>query len=105
MIGLDQTAAVYQRGTTGAFDTLVYAGVRCRLAHVRGGNSAPERAELLALRQLLWEPGYVMPEHQIQVEVGGLRWNPTPGTYGALRGPSGTVVYRRCDVTRASEVS
>lgn len=101
MIGLDQTAIVYTEApVTGAFTVVAKSGLRCRLAHVRGGGSQPERAELAALRNMLWEPDYVLPE-TAQVEVDGIRWNPVPGTFGAMRGPSGTVLYRRCDVVRA----
>jgi hypothetical protein len=65
------------------------------------GGTVAERAELLALRQLLWEPSYVMPETvQVEVNGDGLRWNVVHGTLGALRGPSGAVMYRRADVVR-----
>jgi hypothetical protein len=78
-------------------------GLRCRLAHVQiqPARTAPDRAELAAMRTLIWEPGYVLPE-TAQVEVEGIRWNPVAGTFGAMRGPTGAVAYRRADVRRAA---
>jgi hypothetical protein len=103
MLGLDQTATVYTEGAGGNHTTVARSGLRCRLAHVNRQPAATsaERAELAALRNMLWEPGYVLPE-TAQVEVDGVRWNPIPGTFGALRGPSSAVVYRRCDLIRVT---
>lgn len=104
MLGLDQVAVVYTvTAATGLYTTVATTGLRCRLAHIdnRPAATAPDRAELAAIRNMLWEPSYVMPE-QAQVEVAGIRWNPVPGTFGAFRGPSGAVVYRRCDLVRVS---
>lgn len=104
MIGLDQLATVFiENPTTGLYDTLAKARLDCRLAHVNvqpatGGN---ERAELAALRDMLFDPNYVMPEN-CQVDVDGVRWQPVVGTFGAFRGPSSQTVYRRCDVVRQS---
>ena len=53
-----------------------------------------------AHRRLLWQEDYTMPE-TAQVEVDGKRWNVLAGTFGKLRGPSGAVVYRRCEVVSA----
>jgi hypothetical protein len=101
ILGLNATAAVYGRdAVTSRFTTVLRTGLRCRLAHVpRGGQTGPDRAELAALRVLLWEPGYVMPE-TAQIEVDGVRWQPVAGTFGALKGPIGAVTYRQADVRR-----
>lgn len=104
MLGLDQVATVYgENASTGAYTDVLRSGLRCRLAHVstRPAATGGDRAELAAIRNLLWEPDYVLPE-TAQVEVGGVRWNPVAGTFGAYRGPLGQVVYRRCDVVRAA---
>lgn len=102
ILGLIDTATVYTEGSSGTFDTSVKTGLHCRLAHISGrGGNVQDRAELLALRQLLWEPSYVMAETvQIEVNGDGVRWNAVHGTFGALRGPSGAVMYRRADLVR-----
>lgn len=103
MIGLDQTMDTYTADpTTGQYTVLAQAGVRCRLMHVnrQPAATAADRAELGALRDLIWEPSYVLPE-TAQVEVESVRWNPVAGTFGAYRGPSGALVYRRADAMRA----
>lgn len=100
---LDKTADVYTEGATGAYTVLAQAGLPCRLGMVgtSGATSAPERAELVAMRRLLWCPDYAMPE-RCQVEVDGQRWNPVPGTFAAPTWPGrGAVVYRSCDLVRA----
>ena len=102
MIGLDMVGDVYtETPATGAYTTVERSGLRCRLAHVNQQPAATgaDRAELAAIRNLLWEPGYEMPE-TAQVDVAGVRWNVVPGTFGAYRGPTGAVVYRRCDLVR-----
>lgn len=102
VVGFDQRADVYSENpSTGLYDIRVKAQLKCRLAHVntQPAVSGNERAELAALRNMLFDPDYVMPEN-VQVLVDGIRWQPVVGTFGALRGPSGQVVYRRCDVVR-----
>lgn len=103
MIGLIQVATVFtENPTTGAFDVVAKSDLKCRLAHIDGqpAATAPDRAEFAAMRNMLWEPEYVLPE-TAQVLVDGVRWNPVAGTFGAMKGPSGAVVYRRADVRRA----
>jgi hypothetical protein len=102
MIGLDQRATVYAEGTS-RFDQVLKTDLHCRLAHVnaRNASNATERAELMALRRLLWDPSYVMPE-AVQLLIGGDRWQPVPGTFAAPRGPSGQVAYRAADAVRQS---
>lgn len=105
MIGMKDVAVVYTRNAgTGAFTTVAQADLRCRLAHVnsRQATSSDQRAELEALRNLIWEDTtYVMPEGcQVEVNADGVRWNPIRGTFGAPCGPSGAIAYRRCDVVR-----
>lgn len=106
MIGLDQTATVYTpNGTTGAFDVTAKTGLACRLAHLGGAGQSPadERADPAGRRRLLWDPAYTMPEPaQVIVagDSGGDRWSVQPETVEAIRGPLGTVVYRRAAVVR-----
>jgi hypothetical protein len=102
VIGLNRTMTVYSRtALSGRFDTLVASAIACRPAHVKGGQGAQVRAENAAIRNLIWDPAYVLPE-TAQVEIDGVRWKAIPGTFGAYRGPLDTIVYRRCDVVRAS---
>lgn len=101
-MGLTQSATVYaEDAATGAYTTVLKSGLKCRLVHVgrQTATTAGERAELAAIRNLLFEPDYVMPE-TAQIEVDSIRWAPVAGTFGAFRGPSGAVVFRRADVVR-----
>lgn len=100
MLGLVQVATVYGEGVS-TFDQVLKTDLACRLSHVnaeRAGTLA-DRAELLATRRLLWGPEYVMPEGA-QVDVDGIRWQIVAGTYAAMRGPNGQVVYRAADAVR-----
>jgi hypothetical protein len=100
MLGLIDRVDVY----TGArFTTLARGGLRCRVAHVnvRPAATGMDRAELAALRNLIWEPGYAMPEGAQVRTADGVRWNIIAGTLKALRGPTGAVTYRQCDIKRA----
>lgn len=104
MLGLDQLATVFtETVATGLYQTVEKSNLKCRLAHVNmrpapGGN---ERAELAAIRDMMFDPDYVMPEN-CQLDVDGVRWQPVAGSFGAFRGPSGRVTYRRCDLMRQS---
>ena len=84
------------------FTTVARADLRCRRAHVNAqpATSGAERADLAAIRDLIWEPDYLMPEH-CRIVMDGVAWNPVSGTFRALRGPSGAVTYRQCDIVRA----
>jgi hypothetical protein len=102
MFGLDQTANVYiPNEMDGNFTQLAKSGLVCRLAYIQEGGTTigGEREDIGSRRRLLWDEVYTMPE-TAQVEVDGERWNVSPGTYGALRGPDSSVVYRRCEVVR-----
>lgn len=103
MIGFIDSAAVYTpAGSDGDYTVLAQTLVSARL--VITPVTAPAgtgRAELLAAPRLLWTDAYVMPS-PAQIEVAGVRYNVKPGTYDALRGPSGAVLYRRCDVSAVS---
>lgn len=100
MLGLDQRATVYGEGPS-TYDQVLRANLACRLAHISAGgaSSTSQRGELLSMRRLIWDPSYVMPEN-VQIDVGGTRWQVTAGTFGAYRGPSGQVAYRAADVVR-----
>jgi hypothetical protein len=103
MYGLDQTANVYTpHPTSGDFTVLARASLACRLAYIEQGGSTigGERENIGSRRRLLWEESYTMPE-TAQIEVEGERWNVLAGTFGAPRGPSSQVVYRRCEVVSA----
>lgn len=102
MYGLDQTASVYTpNGADGDFDVLAKSGLVCRLAYIQQGGSdiGGEREDIGQRRRLLWAEAYTMPD-TAQIEVEGQRWNVLAGTFGALRGPTSAVVYRRCEVVR-----
>lgn len=102
MLGLIDTATIYTEDANGVFTVVATEGLRCRRAHVNAqpASSGAERADLAAIRDFIWSPDYLMPEH-CQIEMDGIRWNVVGGTFKALRGPSGNIVYRQCDVTRA----
>lgn len=103
MFGLIDTAAVYTpNGTDGDFTVLARSGLACRLAYIQQGGSdiGGEREDLGSRRRLLWEADYTMPD-TARVVVAGESWHVVAGTFGAMRGPRGEVVYRRCEVVRA----
>lgn len=102
MIGLNQTAIVYTPNpTTGAYDVVAQAGLKCRLVHASiSTDMGPARSEQTGARRLLWGPAYVMPE-TAQILVGAERWNVVAGTLATIRGLNGAVFYRRCEVTKA----
>lgn len=103
MLGLDQTATVFGPDpTTGAYTLVERDGLRCRLALVNvGAEPGEERPMVDATRRLLWAADFAMPE-TAQVEIDGERWNARPGTFAAVRGPAGTVLYRRAEMVRAT---
>jgi hypothetical protein len=102
MIGLNVLANVYTPGANGDFTVLAKANLLCRLAYIQQGGSdiGGQREDIGSRRRLLWAEVYTMPE-TAQVEVSGERWNVLAGTVGAMTGPDGSVVYRRCEVVRA----
>ena len=100
MLGLDQTATVYKRGPTGAFDVVTGSALAVRLCAVSSEGAVVERTELAGTRRLLWGPGAALPEG-CEVEVEGERWTVQRGTQARLRGPDGAVVYQRCEVVRS----
>lgn len=96
---LDQTGTVYDDAD--AYTTVVNAALACRLVHIdRASATAGERAELMSLRELMWDPSYVMPEGA-QVAIDGVRWQTVRGTFGAPR-RRGVVAYRICQVERVT---
>jgi hypothetical protein len=101
-VGFDQSADVYTANvTTGRFNVLQKAGLRCRLLHVNihPAATSSDRAELAAIRDMIWDPLYSMPE-QCQVVVGSTYWQPVAGTFGAFRDWDSVLVYRRAQVVR-----
>ena len=101
MIGLDQVAVVYARGAPpdSEYTVVLQASLPCRLSHISSTGVGIERVELAAMRRMLWGPEYAMPE-DVEIVVGSERWATVRGTFAALRGPTGQVIYRRCDVIR-----
>lgn len=94
---LDQTGTVYDDADD--YSTVVQASLACRLVHLdRASATAGDRAELMSIRDLMWDPAYVMPEGA-QVAIGGVRWQTVRGTFGAPR-RRGVVAYRICQVER-----
>lgn len=101
---LDRRADIYTEDpATGAFTVLDESDLPVRLAIIgaKGANSAAERAEMVAMRRLVWGPDYAMPT-RAQVAIDSERWNPVLGSFTApLWPPSGEVIYRGCDLIRA----
>lgn len=96
------TATVYGRNGSGAWATAVKSSLACRLEVplIQPSATGPQREELADMRDLKWDPTYVMPE-VAQIEIDSVRWNVMAGTFRALRGPLEQIVYRQCDVRRA----
>jgi len=102
MVGFIDTATVYTPGADGQYTVLAQTLASARL--VVTPVSLPigaGRVELEAVPRLLWTDAYEMPGNA-QVAVSGHRYNVKAGTYRAVRGPSGTLLYRRCDVMEVS---
>ena len=96
---LDQQGTVYDDADD--YSTVVRGDLACRLVHLdRAAATAGERAELMALRDLMWDPSYAMPEGA-QVAIDGVRWQTVRGTFGAPR-RRGVVAYRICQVERVT---
>lgn len=100
---MPQTASVYTEDPTdGDYSVLATASLRCQLAHVSSGaaRTAPDRAELAALRVLFFDPAYTLPSDHCQVEVRGQRWTVIAGTVTEQRDASDVLVYRRADLMK-----
>lgn len=67
---------------TGRYTVLLKRDLACRLVIPAGleASSGDARAEMVAQRDLWFDPAYDMPE-QCQVEVDGVRWQPQPGSF------------------------
>lgn len=100
---MDKTATVY--APSDDFQTPVKTGLVCGLYLISevGAATGVDRAELLARRRLLWEPGYTMPE-EAQVEIDGQRWQLPRGGGIAYPGrhDGNPGLYGRAEVLRAS---
>lgn len=99
MIGFIDTTLVYTpNGTNGDYTVLATTLTSSRLVITNSGVTiGGGRVELRSGPQLLWTDAYAMPDNA-QISVNSKRYNVKAGTYDALRGPSGAVMYRRCDV-------
>ena len=100
---MPQTASVYTAAPVGGvFSVLVKSGLRCQLAHAGGtASSAPERAELAAVRVLYWDAAYTLPTEYVRVVVAGEAWNVVAGTVTEQRDERDILQYRKADLTRA----
>ncbi|HEY7061732.1 MAG TPA: hypothetical protein VII06_09645 [Chloroflexota bacterium] len=103
VIGFRDTMTTYVVGPSGRFDQVDATNVPCSLIDLgrQPGATAEQRAELGALRGLMWAREYEMPSEYVQIEVDGVRWTPTPGNFHLARFPSGMPLYRYTDVMRA----
>jgi hypothetical protein len=101
---MTQTATVYTPGSGGKFTAVARRDLPCRLVQPRStGATAAGRAELMADRDLWWDPDVVLPE-QCQILVDGVRWQPVAGTFASL-GDGVVVVARRAMVIRVQTTS
>ena len=88
---LPQRATVYgYTSGSGTYDTVLASDVRCRVLHVSGGQTQGQRAEMLALRSILFDPAYAMPD-DVHVAVDGVRYDPVEGTFRHLKDGVGVV--------------
>ena len=99
MIGFIDVALVYTPSITdGDYTVLATTLLNSRLVITnRNVTIGSGRVELRMEPQLLWTDVYEMPD-TAQISVAGKRYNVKAGSYDALRGPSGAVMYRRVDV-------
>jgi hypothetical protein len=97
-VGFRDRAIVYtENPSTGVYDVIANPNLRCKLKHVSGGTTLPDRAEFAAIRRLTWQPDYYMPE-DCEILIGSQRWNPQPNSFGLFRGTNNNPLYRVCDV-------
>src|SRR4030095_12494235 len=103
IIGFRDRVTVYTRDGNGTYTTVHAADVPCSLIDLATspGSTAAQRQELGAMRGLIWDVGYDLPDEYAQIEVDGTRWNVRAGTVHRARFPSGTPLYRYADVMRA----
>jgi len=101
MFGISTSATVYTPNATDGDFTVEAQTIVCRLAYVKREpeNVADDREDIGERRRLLYTTDYTMPD-TAQVAIDGVRWNILSGTYGAITGPNGSVVYRRCEVEK-----
>jgi hypothetical protein len=99
---LDQQAVVYgENVTSGRYNLVLNPSLACRLnpVNLQAPSSGGARAELMAVRDLLWDSSYVMPEN-VQVEIDAVRWQAEAGTFQAIRAGDSGVLFRKCSVVR-----
>jgi hypothetical protein len=103
MFGLVHLALVQAPDpTTGDYTVVVNSSLSCRLTLVppEEGKDAHERAELAAMRRLLWGPSDVIAEN-VRFTIGGEQWAPVAGSFALVTGIGGQPVYRRAELVRA----
>lgn len=99
MVGFIDTALVYTPATAdGDYTVLAATLTHARLCITnKNVTIGTGRVELRMEPLLMWSDDYEMP-NDAQIQVDDTRYNVKAGTYDALRGPSGAVMYHRVDV-------
>lgn len=86
---LTMVCTVYGRtNNTGPYNAVLKSGLACRLdtVNIQPAATSSQRADLAALRVLMYDPTYTLPDQGVQIEVtspahyAGQRWNPVNGT-------------------------
>lgn len=109
---LTMRATVYTRtANTGPYNVAARTGLACRLdtVNVQPAATGAQRADLAALRTLMWDVDYALPDQGVQIEVtapayyAGQRWNVQAGTRRPAIPPGwDEPIAIECDVRRAS---
>lgn len=103
MFGLSMLATVSAPDpTTGDYSVVVNPALACRLTLVspEDGKDSHDRAELAAMRRLLWGPETALAEN-VRFTINGENWSPVAGSFALVTGLGAQPVYRRCELVRA----
>lgn len=103
MFGLVHVAVVtLPNNTDGDYTVIDNDSLPCRLTLVspEDGKDAQDRAELAAMRRLLWDQDYTMDE-KARVTIEGIDWAVVAGSFAKVTGIGGRPIYRRCELVRA----
>lgn len=100
---IDRVSILTETAATGDLTTVERSRLPCRLAHISGGTaSAPDRADIQAMRRMLWGPDYALPSEHVRVrnDATGELWHVVAGSVAAFR-LRGRLHHRSCDLVRA----